>query len=252
MDNKIVSTTYVPLQPPFQIIKYGKDVGMQIGTLIATSQLKGDKDQPFKVETHSYPVVTYGSKERAPKDKHLFGKVFMEGVVWNRVELRDVSTICLSDSHLEWQEFVDSLWEDIARTSQRADPHIDSLRDLLDLGVDIAPLPPTKHILHIQSYCDDNSGYMLRTSRDDILALNTVYFPCIEEMADKLLSQVWKYEMIMILSGNYKKRWELEYTTDEEYLQPIVDEMNKRSKRKFGVTPDGALGLISDDESKEE
>lgn len=252
MDNKFVSTTYVPLQPPFQIIKYGKDVGMQIGTLIATSQLKGDKDQPFKVETHSYPVVTYGSKERAPKDKHLFGKVFMEGVVWNRVELRDVSTICLSDSHLEWQEFVDSLWEDIARTSQRADPHIDSLRDLLDLGVDIAPLPPTMHILHIQSYCDDNPGYMLRTSRDDILALNTVYYPCIEEMADKLLGQVWKYEMIMILSGNYKKRWELEYTTDEEYLQPIVDEMNKRSKRKFGVTPNGGLGLISDDEIKEE
>ena len=156
MDNKIVSTTYVPLQPPFQIIKYGKDIGMQIGTLIATSQLKGDKDQPFKVETHSYPVVTYGSKEKAPKDKHLFGKVFMEGVVWNRVELRDVSTICLSDSHLEWQEFVDSLWEDIARTSQRADPHIDSLRDLLELGVEIAPLPPTKHILHIQSYFDDH------------------------------------------------------------------------------------------------
>lgn len=253
MDNKIVSTTYVPLQPPFQIIKYGKDVGMQIGTLIATSQLKGDKDQPFKVETHSYPVVTYGSKERAPKDKHLFGKVFMEGVVWNRVELRDVSTICLSDSHLEWQEFIDSLWEDIARTSQRADPHIDSLRDLLDLGVEVGPFPPTKQIIHIQSYCGEwERDFELRSDRDDILALNTIYRPCIEEMADILLGQVWKYEMIMILSGNYKKRWELEYTTNEDFLQPIVDEMNKRSKRKFGVTPDGALGLISDDESKEE
>lgn len=252
MDNKIVSTTYVPLQPPYQIIKYGKDLGMQIGTLIATSQVKGDKDQPFKVETHSYPVVTYGSKERAPKDKHLFGKVFMEGVVWNRVELRDVSTICLSDSHLKWQEFIDYLWEDIARTSQRADPHIDSLRDLLDLGVDIQPLSPTKQILHIQSYCDDNPGYMLRTSRDDILALNTVYFPCIEEMAYKLLSQVWKYEMIMILSGNYKKRWELEFTTDEEFLQPIVDEMNKQSKRKYKAGRHGTLAIFSEDESKED
>lgn len=252
MDNKIVSTTFVPLQPPYQIIKYGKDVGMQIGTLIATSQLKGDEEQPFKVETHSYPVVTYGNKEKAPKNKHLFGKVFMEGVVWNRVELRDVSTICLSDSRLEWQEFVDSLWEDIARTSQREEPHIDSLRDLLDLGVEIVPLPQTNHILHIQSYCDDNPGFMLRTDRDDILALNTVYRPCIEEMAHILLGQVWKYEMIMMLSGNYRKKWELEYTTDEEFLQPIVDEMNKRSKRKFGVTTNGALGLISNDESKED
>lgn len=233
MDNKIVSTTYVPLQPPYQIIKYGKDVGMQIGTLIATSQLKGDKDQPFKVETHSYPVVTYGSKERAPKDRHLFSKVFMEGVVWNRVELRDVSTICLSDSHLEWQEYIDFLWEDIARTSQREEPHIDSLRNLLDLGVEIAPPPQTKHIIHLQSYNGewDPDITMLRSDRDDILALNTVDLPCIEEMADRLLDQVWQYEMIMILSSKYKKGWELEYTTDEESLQPIVDEMNKLSKR---------------------
>ena len=91
---------------------------------------------------------------------------------------------------------------------------------------------------------------MLRTSRDDILALNTVYFPFIEEMAVKLLYQVWKYEMIMILSGNYKKRWDLEYTTDEEYLQPIVDEMNKRSKKKFGITPNGALGIIAENEDE--
>lgn len=224
---------------------------MQIGTLIATSQLKGDKDQPFKVETHSYPVVTYGSKERAPKDKHLFSKVFMEGVVWNRVELRDVSTICLSDSHLEWQEFIDFLWEDIARTSQRADPHIDSLRDLLDLGVEIAPPPQTKHIIHLQSYNGDwdPDFFMLRSDRDDILALNTVYLPCIEEMADRLLGQVLQYKMIMILNGKYKW-WNLEYTTEEDFLQPIVDEMNKFSKKKFGVTPDGALGLISENEEE--
>ena len=250
MDNKFVSTTYVPLQPPYQIIKYGQDVGMQIGTLIAMSQVKGKKDQPFNVETHSYPVVTYGSKERAPKDQHLFGKVFMEGVVWNRVELQDVSTICLSDSHLKWQEFIDYLWEDIARTSQHAEPNIDSLRDLLDLGVEVAPPPLIKHVLHIQSYCCDERPNMLRTSRDDILALNIVDLPCIEEMADGLWEQVWKYEMIMILSGNYKKRWDLEFTTDEEYLQPIVDEMNKRSKKKFGITPNGALGIISENEDE--
>ena len=245
MDNKIVSTTYVPLQSPYQIIKYGKDVGMQIGTLITTSQLKGDKEHPFKIETHSYPVVTYGSKERAPKDTHLFGKVFMEGVVWNRVELRDVSTICLSNSHLEWQEFIDYLWEDIARTSQRATPHIDSLRDLYDLGIEIGSLPRGKHTLHIQSYCDDNPGFMLRTDRDDILALNTVYNSSNEEMVGILLDQVWRYEMIMILSGHFKTGWELEYTTNEENLRPIVDEMNKRSQKKFGVALRGTIGTLS-------
>ena len=91
-----VRTTYVPLQPPYQIIKYGKDVGMQIGTLIATVPALIEEDSSFQIETHSFPVVTYGNKEKAPKNKHLFDKDFSEGVVWNRVELRDVSTICLS------------------------------------------------------------------------------------------------------------------------------------------------------------
>ena len=40
MDNKIVSTAYVPLQPPYQIIMYDHDVAMQIGTLIVTVQAR--------------------------------------------------------------------------------------------------------------------------------------------------------------------------------------------------------------------
>ena len=61
MDNKIVSTAYVPLQPPYQIIKYDHDVAMQIGTLIVTIQ-KGGKD--YQIETHSHPVVSYENKDR--------------------------------------------------------------------------------------------------------------------------------------------------------------------------------------------
>ena len=41
MENKIVSTTYVPLQPPYQIIKYSGAIAMQIGTLIVTIQKDG-------------------------------------------------------------------------------------------------------------------------------------------------------------------------------------------------------------------
>jgi len=49
MDHKIVSTAYVPLQPPYQIIKYDQDVAMQIGTLIVTIQ-KGA--EAYQIETH--------------------------------------------------------------------------------------------------------------------------------------------------------------------------------------------------------
>jgi len=40
MDNKIVSTAYVPLQPPYQIIMYDHDVAMQIGTLLWLSPMQ--------------------------------------------------------------------------------------------------------------------------------------------------------------------------------------------------------------------
>ena len=42
MKGKIVSTLYVPLQPPYQVIKYDKDVAMQIGTLIITIQKESE------------------------------------------------------------------------------------------------------------------------------------------------------------------------------------------------------------------
>ena len=59
MEQKIVSTAYAPLQPPYQIIKYDHDVAMQIGTLIVTVQ-KGGKE--YQIETHSHPVVAYENK----------------------------------------------------------------------------------------------------------------------------------------------------------------------------------------------
>jgi len=81
MDNKIVSTAYVPLQPPYQIIKYDQDVAMQIGTLIVTMQ-KGGKD--YQIETHSHPVVAYENKERdGMADNQLTRHQFLEGAVWN-------------------------------------------------------------------------------------------------------------------------------------------------------------------------
>ena len=44
MEKEIVSTAYVPLQPPYQVIKYEQDVAMQIGALIVTVHKKGAKD----------------------------------------------------------------------------------------------------------------------------------------------------------------------------------------------------------------
>lgn len=235
MENNI-STTYVPLQPPYQIIKYGKDIGMQIGTLIVVKEpskqvpVGNRSSRSLRIETHSYPVVTYGNKLKASKDKHLFEKDFTEGVVWNRVELRHVSTICLSDSHLPWKEFIDMLWSDISRTSYQSAPDIDSLSALCDLGVMVEPLSSGTYVLHIQTYCGDEIPTMVRTDREDPLAINVFLKDDLDAMVSDIRSQVNAYIVNMIFhlpSGKGRPhRFQFEYTTDEEILKPLVDKLN--------------------------
>ena len=91
MEQKTISTTYVPLQYPYQIIKYKKDIAMQIGTLIVTVQKGGNADGlDYHIETHSHPVVTYDNKENTKPNGQLSKYQFLEGVVWNNVEVKDV------------------------------------------------------------------------------------------------------------------------------------------------------------------
>ena len=235
MDNNKLSTAYVPLRPPYQIIKYGKQVGMQIGTLIATTQIEGDERHPFRVETHSYPVVTYRNKDADSKEEHLFEKYFMEGVVWDRVELSKISTICLSDSHLPWQEFIDMLWSDLWRTSYYAEPAINLFHKLGEFGVKVDPMPPGTHTVHLQTYCGDEIPVMVRSERDDIIALNIrLNEGHDQQMADNISMQILKYNLSFNMSpGNAPVgKWRLEFTTDEDMLKPLVELLNHPKKKR--------------------
>lgn len=223
-----VSTTYVPLQPPYQIIKYGKEIGMQIGTLIATVPALIEEDSSFRIETHSFPVVTYGNKEKAPRDKNLFNLMdFSEGVVWNRVELREVSTICLSDSHLTWQEFIDFLWRDVERTPNPVEPHVESLSALCDLGVKTDPLPEGTHDISLSISHKNGHIMMVRSAYDDILALDVVWQEDMVPMAKAIENQITEYRVMTLFV--YKEKcplWNIKFTTEEDRLMPLVDLLN--------------------------
>ena len=236
-ENSSISTTYVPLQPPYQIIKYGHQVGMQIGTLIVVKESvhaapMGNRNS-LRIETHSYPVVTYGNKAKVSREKHLFECDLTEGVVWNRVELRNVSTICLSDSNLPWEEYIDMLWSDIFRTSYQSAPDITTFSTLWDLGVIIRPLPSGTYTLHLQTYCGDESPTMVRTDIEDKLALNVLLQADVDEMANEILSQVNKYVVNLITRFSLEiirpRKYKFEYTTDEDILMPLVEKLNKKS-----------------------
>ena len=201
---------------------------MQIGTLIATTQKYDDGETPFQIETHSYPVVTYLSKENAVRNKHLGESYFMEGSVWNRVELRDVITICLSDSHLPWQEFIDFLWIDIWRNGSIVPPFIHALHKLGELGVKIDPMPEGIHTLHIQTYCCDEGPVMVRTGRDDTFAINVEYSENTELMAGKIREQISMYAMsyTLLMLNEPMPKWQVKFVTDEPDLELLVKKIN--------------------------
>ena len=53
---------FVKLEPPYQIIHYGGEVGIQIGTLIVVGPNYPDPSY-LDIRTSSHPVVSYVSKK---------------------------------------------------------------------------------------------------------------------------------------------------------------------------------------------
>ncbi len=228
MDKKIVSTTYVPLQPPYQIIKYTGDIAMQIGTLIVTIQKEGNVNGlGYEIETHSHPVVAYENKFKTEPNHQLTAYQFLEGAVWNFVEVKDVTTICLSNSRLPWKEFIDFLWRDVERRMCVAQPTIAAFWSLDKLcgGVE---LPEAKeHVIHLELYYHDKiegkSIPVLRSRADDIFALNVEIGM---EMLTVLNHQIMNYFLIWLSNRPTHKPLSITFETDDDRLRDFVSHLD--------------------------
>ena len=146
---KIISTTYAPLAPPYQVIKWSGQVGMQIGTFIVTVQKPGNiNGLGYHIETHSHPVVAYEDKRRFDRihrglsnsDPQLYSAQVMEGTVWDYVELKDVRTICLADSTLSWDSYVEFLRREVMDAPPGKLPNAPLVLWLEQLGVKVEPI----------------------------------------------------------------------------------------------------------------
>ena len=64
--DKIVSSHYIPLQPPYPVIYCNNEVGIQIATLIVITEPQmvapmGNRSV-YRMVSHSHPVVVYRNK----------------------------------------------------------------------------------------------------------------------------------------------------------------------------------------------
>lgn len=252
MDNNIVSTAYAPLQPPYQVIKYGKDVAMQIGTLIVTVQ-KGKKG--YQIETHSHPVVAYEDKNgKGLCEQQLTYHEFLEGAVWNNVEVKHVTTVCLTGATLTWKDFLTVLDHECLLGMNRGIPDVDLYWSLRKLGVKVLPpevrecevrlfmMPqPEETGLSLQSWADAELFLNVSIAEDDFkTGKENVFYKKEEEEwdshewkddekiwdeLDKQLS-VYRYVLRDLLFDDDVNHFTVTYKTEVERFKKIVERLN--------------------------
>ncbi len=250
MENKILSTSYVPLQPPYQIIKYSGDIAMQIGTLIVIIQKEGNMNGlGYEIETHSHPVVAYENKFKIELNHQLSSYHFLEGAVWNYVEVKDITTICLSNARLPWQEFVDFLWRDIDRRICVAQPTVGAYWSLDKLCGGVEPPNIGHYTVHLDIYNYDKIKNrnipVVRSRASDIFALQA------EAIDEDIMYQTIRNEManyIIVLRNIRQPTRELQITfeTDSPECEHLVELLNLSKFFREPLSPfiDKAMDLL--------
>lgn len=226
MENQITSTTYVPLHPPYQIIKYANDIGMQIGTLIVTIQKEGNVNgMGYEIETHSHPVVVYENKRTTPKDRQLFGRQFLEGVVWSRVQVKDVSTICLEDSRLPWMQFVEFLRVDMMRRRGIPRPAVHAYDVLRKLGADVEMPESKEYVVKLtkRPNLEDDPRTVVETPYNSVFSLNADA-SSEEVLLKQLKNQISAY-MSIIHRQRMAKGFTVRYEADEPFKN-VAEKLN--------------------------
>lgn len=231
MTNKInFSTTYVPLQPPYQIIKYTGDIAMQIGTLIVTIQKEGNVNGlGYEIETHSHPVVSYDNKYKTESNHQLSSYRFLEGAVWNNIEVKDVTTICLSNSRLPWREFVDFLWRDMDRRLIVAQPSIAAYWSLDKLCGGVEPPKFAHYTVHFDLYnhnkIQGENIPVVRSLPSDIFALQAQAIDN-DTMCQTILREIANYVIIIRNRQRPNSNLTITYETDNPECETLVKRLN--------------------------
>ena len=243
----MVHTHLLKLEPPYNYIYHGGIVGKQIATLIATVD-KTDKEGNYGLESHSHPVVVYNGQTA-------------EGVVWDQVEVMDCRTVC---SETEKKVTLRKFNELLAMTSGAKTDNPSNPMNLLppmDPGYLRSALRAADIMLEMPMdtnyYGPDQLGTMknfkvrlLFDASDDGLCVwsqlnhSPLYFNVEakerKEVLNLLLSQLYDWQMaledfcvnIEFEAGSQDDVFDDYIEFDDKEVKTIIEELNKRSKRK--------------------
>ncbi|MCR4592793.1 MAG: hypothetical protein K5672_06535 [Bacteroidaceae bacterium] len=226
MDNNI-STNYIPLQPPYKIIKHGNKIGVHIGTQILTI-LRG---KSMSIETHNFPVVAVEDRISALNDKNISCESNGEGEVWDNVETKQVSELCELGAQLQWMDFIKILWHDHARLGNRHEKiqKVYIFNKILKYNGSQELPSSGQYTIHLHTESSGSVPEVVCSARDDIFALNVVWIDDPVALEQSIVSDLMEY--LLIISPNQSARWwRMTYETDEEQLCPLIDRLNANAK----------------------
>lgn len=143
----MIQTNYVALEHPHRVIYYNGVVGLQIGSLIVTTE-RQDEVSGSVVEMKSHPVVSYCSTEAKKNISRIsYPGVYSEAVVWDQVEQSDVTTLCAESGSIDCDDFLCEIGQGLWKRGMRhgmmkaADTALRLQIALQRFGVGVSSLP---------------------------------------------------------------------------------------------------------------
>ncbi len=224
MDNMTVSSTnYIPLQPPYRIIKHGNKIGVQIGIQMVTYS----GGSPQRTETHNYPAVAAEDRITPSGNKEISFDSLSDFEVWDNVETKRVSVLGIAGVPLSWMNFIKILWHDHDRMNNRI-ARINKVfiyKKIVKYNKSQELPSPGIYSIHLHTESSESTPQVVCSARDDVFALYVEWTDDQMVLEKRLLDDLHEY-LLILSPGRSARFWVLKYKTDEDRLRPLVDRLN--------------------------
>ncbi len=228
MEQKNVSATnFIPLQPPYKIIKYSNKMGVQIGIQMVTYSVSNS----LRTETYNYPAVAV-EDTITPYDNR---EVSFDGQggfeVWDGIETKKVSVLGFAGEPLSWMDFIKVLWHDYDRTNKTGARFnkVFIYNKLQKYNSSPKILRRGTYTIHLHVKSSAGKPQVVCSSRDDVFAIWAKWSDDVKELEKGLVTDLMDY--LLIISPSCSARgWYLVYETDDERLRQLVDRLNMNIK----------------------
>lgn len=223
-----------PLERPYPIIMFGKEVAMQTATLVETEEVT-DRQGQREVVLHRHPMVchVYCPQDEVPD--------IAECEVWDQVEEEAVSKLMTEDDEcISWHKFERLVGmrlynSTIDETETDATYALSLFECLSDLAIEVIA-PPTQgtYFIVLSPHKTDDEGHTIwqGSSMDvrgfgdkDMLALVNE-FPLWAKGSDKEIYETLQTEMKAYLSLIGEDA-QFHFTSIKDELKDVADRLNK-------------------------